>query len=72
VQTVVRRGPADRAGVQAGDRILRMGGEATPSATEARHALQVSKPGDKLAIEVQRGGKKVTLTVEVGTRRTDE
>jgi dienelactone hydrolase len=72
VQTVVRRGPADRAGVQAGDRILKMGGEATPSATEARQALQARKPGDKLAIEVRRDGKTVTLTVEVGTRRTEE
>ncbi len=67
VQMVVRRGPADRAGVQAGDRILKMGDTATPSVAEARHALQAHKPGDKLAIEIQRGGKTVTLTVEVGT-----
>jgi dienelactone hydrolase len=72
VKAVVRRGPADRAGVQAGDRILKLGDAATPSIAEARHVLQTLKPGDKLAIEVQRDGKKATLTIEVGALRTGE
>jgi dienelactone hydrolase len=72
VKTVVRRGPADRAGVQVGDRILKMGDAATPSVVEARQVLQAHKPGDKLAIEIQRDGKKATLTVEVGALRAGE
>jgi predicted esterase len=66
VKTVVRRGPADRAGVQPGDKILRMDDVATQTVNEVRRALELRKPGEKLAIEVQRDGKQVTLTVEVG------
>jgi hypothetical protein len=72
VRAVVRRGPADRAGVRAGDHIVKMGDTATPSVTEARHALKGRKPGDKLAIQIQRDGKTVTLTVEVGKLPADE
>jgi hypothetical protein len=66
VKAVVRCGPADRAGVRPGDRILTMGGAVTSSVAEAHRALQTHKPGDKLAIEVQRDDKKLTLNVEIG------
>ncbi len=72
VKEVVRRGPADRAGVQPGDRVVKMGDVDTSSVSAVRRALQTHKPGDKLVIEVERDGQKKTLTVEVGAPPSGE
>jgi pimeloyl-ACP methyl ester carboxylesterase len=66
VKEVVRRGPADHAGLTPGDHVQKLGRTATPSLTELRRALQAYKPGDKLVVEVLRDGNAVTLTFEVG------
>ena len=36
------------------------------SLTDLRHLLQLHEAGEKLAVEVRRGDKPVTLTVELG------
>jgi hypothetical protein len=67
VHSVLPHGPADRAGLGRGDRILKMGTTATPTLTELRSALKGVRPGDKVPIEVQREGRAVTLTLEAAT-----
>jgi predicted esterase len=67
VHAVVPRGPAARAGLRPGDRVLKVGATATVSLADLRNALRAAKPGDKLALEVCRDSQAVNLTVEVGT-----
>lgn len=67
VGKVVLGGPADHAGVMTGDRIVRVGSSKVSSLQDFRQAVQGQKPGDKLTLEVERAGKPVTLTVEIGS-----
>jgi hypothetical protein len=66
VSAVVAGGPAARAGLRPGDRLLKVGADAVGSLADLRRALEAHKPGDRLALEVQRDGKVLPLTVEVG------
>ena len=66
VQEVVPGGPAYRAGLRRGDRVVRLGGSAVTTPAELRRAFQASKPGDKLPVEVRRGGAMQTFTILVG------
>jgi len=66
VKSVVDRGPAEKAGLQESDRLLKLGETAIASRTDLRQALGRLKPGQKVAVLVQRGEKTVTLLVEVG------
>lgn len=67
--------PAEEAGIEAGDTLIRIGEEslAAPSASEANerllHALGEREPGDTIALELVRGGKKIS--VDVKTRDSD-
>ena len=66
VAEVVRKGPADAAGVRAGDVLVTLAGVKIGSAADVRRVLREHKAGEKVALEVQRGGKLVALTVELG------
>ncbi len=66
VTQLVAKGPADRAGLKAGDVVTALADKKVGTAQEFREALREYKPGDKVALEVQRGGQAVTLTVELG------
>ena len=68
VAEVVDGGPADDAGLRAGDRILRAGGEEVDSVADVRSAVSERSPGDELELEVQRDGGTKTMTVELGER----
>ena len=48
--------PADRAGLKAGDVIVRLDGTATPDPRGYHAVLAKTKPGHKLAIDIMRGG----------------
>jgi hypothetical protein len=67
VSAVAAGGPAARAGLRPGDRLLKVGAEPVGSLADLRRALGARKPGDRLALEVQRDGKVLPLTVEVGS-----
>lgn len=59
---------AAAAGMKAGDRIVRLGGQGIAEYTDIRVALMDSRPGEKLAVEVERGallGSPERLTLEV-------
>jgi hypothetical protein len=66
VQSVVAEGPADRAGLRSGDRLLKLGPTTISSLTDLRKILDRLKPGDKVPVALQRGEKMLTLELEVG------
>jgi hypothetical protein len=72
VTEVVRRGPADQAGLMAGDRLLKLGGVKVTTSEQVRQALGKHKPGDKIDLEVDRGGKVTTLSAQIGSPPVDE
>jgi hypothetical protein len=71
VLQVVPRGPADVAGLKSGDVLVKVGDKALTSMPELRRVLQDHKPGDRVTLDVQRGGKAVPLEVELGTLPAD-
>ncbi len=60
--------PADRAGVRKGDVIVAFGGRTVKDLYEYTDALQAHKPGDVVAVVVERGGTRLTLTARLGKR----
>jgi predicted esterase len=67
VTEVVRRGPADKAGLTPGDKLLKLGGVKVATQEQMRAVLGKHKPGDKLDLEVERAGKVLMLSAEVGS-----
>jgi predicted metalloprotease with PDZ domain len=72
VTQVVRGGPADKAGLTAGDKLLKIGTVKVTTQEQVRQALAKHKPGDKIDLEVERGGKVTKLSAEVGAPSVDE
>jgi S1-C subfamily serine protease len=68
VSSVVPGGPADDAGLQAGDRVLSVGSTKVTGSDDVASAVLKAKPGDEIKVGVQRSGDSQTLTVKLGTR----
>jgi 2-alkenal reductase len=68
---VVPGTPAAEAGLQDGDIITAVGGTKLDSNTSLRGALMQHKPGDKVTLDVLRGGQTLTLDVTLATRPVD-
>jgi serine protease Do len=66
VSSVEKGGPADRAGVEPGDVILKLNGNPVASSTQLPVAVARLKPGSEAKLEVWRNGATRTLTVKVG------
>ena len=60
-------GPADKAGLKAGDVIVALNGKAVANSGDARAALGQFKPGDKITVDVKRGDEKKQMSVELGS-----
>ncbi len=67
VESVVPGGPAHRAGLRRGDRVLRLGAARVATLEEVRRALRTVKPGERLTVEARRGDKALKLTLTVGS-----
>ncbi len=68
VSSVVAGGPADDAGLRAGDRLLSVGSTKVTGPDDVAAAVLKAKPGDEVKVGVQRSGDSRTLTVKLGTR----
>src|SRR5690606_26193000 len=68
VVRVVPGSPADRGGLRPFDLITAVGGRPVNSAGALRHALRGTRPGDRVPVEIVRGGKATTLQIHVAER----
>ncbi len=66
VNAVEKGGPAEKAGVETGDIILRFGGKPVTSSSELPRMVGGTRPGARASIEVWRKGASRELTVTVG------
>ena len=66
VTDVEEDGPAGKAGIKAGDVIVRVGGKAVKDGADLREALRDAADGSSATIGVQREGRAMDLTVKLG------
>jgi putative serine protease PepD len=66
IVAVTPGGPADRAGLRAGDVITSLGAAPTPEATALTEVLAAREPGQTVAVTVDRGGQTLTRQLELG------
>ena len=63
IAEVVDNTPAQRAGIQAGDVIVKVGEDNTPTMTDLNKVLYKYKSGQSTKVTVNRGGKDITVDV---------
>jgi S1-C subfamily serine protease len=68
VSDVVKKSPADSAGIMEKDVIIQFGGESISDASELQNVVADTKPGTKVSVVVLRKGDKKTVDVVVGKR----
>ncbi|WP_339525937.1 Do family serine endopeptidase AlgW [Pseudomonas sp. EA_35y_Pfl2_R111] len=68
VAGIYRDGPAQKAGLQPGDLILSIDGEAAGDGRSSMNQVARAKPGQKISIDILRNGKPQQLTAEIGVR----
>jgi S1-C subfamily serine protease len=68
VGQVVPGGPAAKAGLRQGDRILAIDGEPVHGSDDLSASVNSRQPGEKVPVVVERGGQRRTLTVTLGTQ----
>ena len=66
IVTVTSGGPADRAGLRAGDVIRTAAGTPTPDPQALAGVLATADPGDQLTLSVERGGQELTVKLTLG------
>jgi|RhiMethySRZTD1v2_1073278.scaffolds.fasta_scaffold06475_9 serine protease Do len=67
VSDVMADGPAAKAGLQRGDVIIGFQGNKVQDSTELPRMVAAIAPGTKVQVEILRGGKKMTIPVNLGT-----
>lgn len=70
VQQVDVDSPAARAGVMVGDVISNIGGKKIRDQIDFARMTYDFKPGDKVAVQIQRGAEKITLEATLGAQST--
>lgn len=66
ISHVEKDGPADKAGIEASDVILKFDGKTVDSSGDLPRIVAATKPGSKVVIELWRKGAVRRITVEVG------
>ena len=72
ITQVVPGSPAANAGLQAGDVVTAVDGNAVQSADDLASALRAHKPGDSVRLQVERQGSQATVRVTLAARPTSE
>jgi putative serine protease PepD len=62
VHTVTSGGPAAKAGIKSGDVITAVDGQATPGVDAVIAAIRSHQPGQKVTVNIERGGSSQTIT----------
>jgi len=60
--------PAEQAHIELGDLLLRLDGQSADSVNDMARRIASATPGQTIALEVLRGGKPLTINVQVGER----
>ena len=63
-------GPAERAGIRGGDRIVSIAGTQIQNLYDMTYALQDNRPGQTVEVTVTRGGETITFRATLGDRAT--
>lgn len=69
VEAVSPEGPAEIAGLKAGDRIIRIGDKPVKNIYDYMAALRNNKPGDEVSVLVNRDGNEMTFTITLAPAR---
>jgi serine protease Do len=72
VRSVVAGGPGARGGLQQGDVIVRVGGQAVTPDQTVSYLVANTPVGSRVPLEIIRGGRRQTVTVTVGQRPPEE
>jgi putative serine protease PepD len=70
VQDVASGSPAAKAGLQVGDQVTAIDGQAVQGSADMVAAIRDHKPGDKVTITVNRNGTQTTITATLAERPT--
>ena len=70
LEVIMPGGPAEKAGLKAGDVLVKLGESNIASIEDFEGALRKHKPGDKVKLKAKRGTEEVELEATLGTRRT--
>ncbi len=68
VGSVISGGPAAKAGLRKGDRVVEIAGTPVREPDDVSAVVNARRPGDKVRVVVERGGQRRTLTVTLGTQ----
>ena len=68
IQFVTEGGPAEDAGVQAGDIVYEANGTEVTSSQDLVDIVSACQPGDKLVLSVYRDGQKGQISIKVGSK----
>jgi len=72
IASVQQGGPADKAGLQASDVVLKFDGKAVQSSSELPRLVGPTRPGSKVAVEIWRRGAAKDINVVVGEMPADK
>lgn len=71
VAQVIEDSPAEEAGLERGDVILKLAGEPIGKVAEFRNRIALTAPGTELKLTILRDGKTKEVPVTIGTQETD-
>lgn len=71
ISEVVDDSPAEKAGLKAGDVIVRIGDENIEDPGDVRSAIRSHEPDDKVAVVIIRDGKEKTIDVTLSSRKKE-
>lgn len=72
MSSVVAGGPAERAGIQAGDVILQFGGEPIEDGRDLARVVSATPPGKRIEVSLWRDRRGMTVRVAVGETEPEE